>query len=102
MRLFVGIAIPADIRVILCSLCSGISGARWASTDNMHVTLRFIGETDNGTAVDLDTILGDIKGQTFEMSLLEIGYFSSKSMVRALWAGVKAGDSLKQLHLKVE
>tara|TARA_Y100001960_G_C14730511_1_gene857266 strand:- start:570 stop:1112 length:543 start_codon:yes stop_codon:yes gene_type:complete len=100
--LFVAIAIPTDIQGVLCSLCSGIPGARWVKADSMHVTLRFIGEIDNSTAIDLDTTLGDISGQAFNMSLSATGYFSRKSKVRALWAGVEAGDALKRLQFKVE
>ncbi len=102
MRLFIGIAIPADIRATLCSLCSGVPGARWVRADSMHVTLRFVGETDHNAAIDLDTTLGDINGHAFKMSLSETGYFSSKSKVRALWLGVEGGDFLKRLQFKVE
>ena len=102
MRLFVGVAFPADIRAALCTLCSGIFGARWVRPEGMHLTLRFIGETDGRGATDLDTTLEDLDRPAFEMALTGIGHFSSKARHRALWAGVEAGNALEQLHARVE
>ncbi len=102
MRLFVGLVIPADVRAVLCTLCSGIFGARWVRPENMHLTLRFIGETDGGSATDLDIMLGDVDGLAFEMALTGVGHFSSKSRLRSIWVGIEAGNALEQLHAKVE
>ncbi|WP_420145100.1 2'-5' RNA ligase family protein, partial [Sphingobium sp.] len=43
-RLFVAIRPPADQRANLLSLMGGVEGARWQSDDQLHITLRFIGE----------------------------------------------------------
>ena len=102
MRLFIGVAIPEDVRATLCTLCSGISGARWVRPEGMHLTLRFIGETDGPGVAGLDTALGDLDRPAFKMALTGIGHFSSKSRHRALWAGVEAGNALKQLQARVE
>ena len=102
MRLFVGVAIPENIRVALCTLCSGISGARWVRPEGMHLTLRFIGETDGRGATDLDTTLEDLDRPAFEMALTGIGHFSSKARHRVLWAGVEASNALEQLRARVE
>jgi len=49
MRLFVGIALPQDIRFRLSLLCCGLPNIRWVQPENMHLTLRFIGEVgDDG------------------------------------------------------
>jgi len=49
-RLFVAIRPPAAIRAILLGAMGGISGARWQSEDQLHLTLRFIGEVDRHRA----------------------------------------------------
>ena len=54
MRLFVGIALPEDLRARLTALQQGVPGARWIDPDNLHLTLRFIGEVDSVQAHDLD------------------------------------------------
>ncbi|MBT6095762.1 MAG: RNA 2',3'-cyclic phosphodiesterase [Rhodospirillaceae bacterium] len=102
MRLFVGIALPADIRLALSSLCSGLAGARWVKPENMHMTLRFIGEADSGMAADLDTELSDIHVPAFDLRLTGIGNFSKRSRLRALWAGVETSAALIHLQHKVE
>lgn len=102
MRLFVGIALPTDIRLTLGTLCSGVAGARWVSPDNMHLTLRFIGEADGGMAADLDAELSDIHVPAFDLALTGIGSFAKRSRLRALWAGVETSAALQHLHNKVE
>jgi len=102
MRLFVGIALPADIRLTLGTLCSGLSGARWMNLENLHLTLRFIGETDRGRAADLDEALADIHAPAFDLVLAGIGNFSNKKRFRALWAGVESNPALLHLQRKVE
>ena len=102
MRLFVGITLPPDIRLVLGMLCSGISGARWVNTENMHMTLRFIGETDGRGASDLNMALDDIQMPAFNIAFFGIGHFSNKSRLRAIWAGVEANEALLQLQAKVQ
>ena len=102
MRLFVGIALPLDIRMALGTLCAGISGTRWVKPESMHVTLRFVGEVGLGAAQDLDAALGDVHVPAFEMRFSGIADFSQKSRLKALWAGVAANPALGHLQGKVE
>ena len=44
MRLFVALDLPWPARERLASLGGGIPGARWTPPENLHMTLRFIGE----------------------------------------------------------
>ena len=57
IRLFVGIALPPELRLRLSLLCAGLPGARWVDPGNLHLTLRFIGEVDEGVASDIDAAL---------------------------------------------
>ena len=60
-RLFVAIRPPAaDPRASCSTLMGGVSGARWQSDDQLHLTLRFIGEVDRHLAGDVDAALGAI------------------------------------------
>ena len=102
MRLFVGISLPADIRLALGTLCSGLAGARWVSQENMHLTLRFIGDADNASATDLDAELNEVQMPVFELAFSGIGNFSKGARLRALWAGVESNEALLHLQGKVE
>jgi 2'-5' RNA ligase len=104
MRLFVGIPLPDDIRDRLGALCAGLPKARWVRPENMHVTLRFIGEVDEGQAEDLHGLLDDIAAPAFPVSLAGIGCFERGrgNKVGAVWTGVEAGSAVGHLHEKVE
>ncbi len=102
MRLFVGVPLPAEVRESLGDLCSGVPGARWVDTDNMHVSLRFIGEVDSIQAEDIDAALTDVRQPAFRLALCGVGCFDSGRKVRTVWAGVAKSDGLAHLREKVE
>ncbi|AEG47919.1 2'-5' RNA ligase [Sphingobium chlorophenolicum L-1] len=101
-RLFVAIRPPADIRAGLLSLMHGIIGARWQDDNQLHLTLRFVGEVDRPRADDLADALGHIRFSPFEIALSGVGCFDRKGQVHTLWAGVQPRDPLVQLHQKVD
>ena len=102
IRLFVGIPIPADIESHLSMMSAGLPGARWVNEENYHLTLRFIGEVDEGLAGDIDVTLGQINHPIFELSLEGVGYFGKPNAARAVWAGVAKSENLLHLHAKIE
>src|SRR5204862_2204665 len=57
LRLFVGIEFPSGLKLQLSMLDTGIPGAKWVDAGNLYLTLRFIGEVDEGIAVDIDEAL---------------------------------------------
>ena len=101
-RLFVAIRPPAAIRAILLGAMGGVSGARWQSEDQLHLTLRFIGEVDRHRAGDVHAALGAIHHAPFEIALNGIGAFDRRGWPDAVWAGVAPHEPLKALHKKVD
>jgi len=101
-RLFVAIRPPAAIRAILLGAMGGISGARWQSEDQLHLTLRFIGEVDRHRAGDIHAALGAVHQPPFEIALSGIGAFDRRGWPDAVWAGVAPHGPLKALHKKVD
>jgi len=102
MRLFVGLPLPEDLRQRLAGLGSGLPGARWVAPGNLHVTLRFIGEVDDGEAEDLDAALGLIRAPAFDVTVGGVGCFDRGREVHTVWAGVEAGEAIGHLYEKVE
>lgn len=100
-RLFVGIELPDDIRNIISDLEAPIPGVRWIENDNLHLTLRFIGDIDNRQARELADFLSSIEIHAFEMHLEGLGTFGAKEP-RSLWAGVSAGPELEALARATE
>lgn len=101
-RLFVAIRPPAQIRAQLLGMMEGVAGARWQDDDQLHLTLRFIGEVDGRVAEDVAAALGTIRQAPFTISLAGVGMFGSRGRINALWAGVRPHDALAHLHRKID
>lgn len=101
IRLFVGLALPAELGRRLEMLGGGIPGARWVEARNLHITLRFIGEVDEGLAAEIDETLADIRAPAFTLSLDGFGTFG-RSKPNHLWAAVDKDPALLHLQAKVE
>jgi 2'-5' RNA ligase len=102
LRLFVAIRPPIAIRERLLAAMGGIAGARWQSDEQLHLTLRFIGEVDRHSARDVDAALGAVHHPRFEIALAGIGAFDRRGEPVALWAGIVPHDPLRILHKKIE
>ncbi|MGA7676633.1 MAG: RNA 2',3'-cyclic phosphodiesterase [Rhizomicrobium sp.] len=101
MRLFVALALPDDVAQSLLALQSGVPGARWQTRDQLHLTLRFIGEVDGRDAAAIDDALATISAPAFSVELKGVGSFGGKHP-HALWAGVAANEALLHLQRKIE
>jgi 2'-5' RNA ligase len=98
LRLFVGIALPPELKLMLSRLAIGLPGARWVDPGNYHMTLRFIGEVDEGMAIDLDAHLASIRARRFSVTLAGIGSFNARN----LFVGVERNADLLHLQDKIE
>src|SRR5687767_13940565 len=101
-RLFVAIRPPEPIRRQLLGAMGGISDARWQSEDQLHLTLRFIGEVDRHRAGDVHAALGAIHHPRFEIAVNGLGTFDRRGQPETVWAGVAPHEPLKALHKKVD
>ena len=64
----------------------GIAGARWQDDDQLHLTLRFIGEVDRHVATDVAAALGSVRHPPFELAVSGVGTFDRKGRIDTLWA----------------
>ena len=101
MRLFVALAIPDGVAEGLLLLQGGIPGARWSTREQLHLTLRFIGEVDGRDAQAIDDALASIHAPAFSLELKGVGEFGGRNP-RALWAGVRDEERLGHLQRKIE
>lgn len=91
MRLFVAIQLSSDIQKSITATMhdlkkAGVRGS-YVPIQNLHLTLAFIGETDNPGAVR--DALKSVAFKPFKLSLSEMGTFDD-----ILWAGVKGNQGL--------
>jgi len=101
-RLFVGLRPPEPIRTQLLGLMGGLPGARWQSDEQLHLTLRFIGEVDRPRAEDAALALAGVQFPAFDLALAGVGMFDARGRPNAVWAGVRPHDELARLHRKVD
>ncbi len=88
MRLFVALSLPETVRDRLALLCQGLPSARWVAPENLHLTLRFIGEVDHAQADDIHDELARVDCEAFALSLAGLDTFGEGRKLRQLWAGV--------------
>lgn len=101
-RLFVAIRPPQPMRRALLGLMGGVANARWQSDDQLHVTLRFIGEVDRHMGEDIAAALGGVHHPAFTIELGEVGHFERRGRIDALWVGAVPAEPLLALHNKVD
>ena len=101
-RLFVAIRPPPPIRDMLIDRMEALEGARWQDDDQLHVTLRFIGDLEVHQANDLAAALESVACAPFPLSLAGMGHFERKGRAHTLWAGLGESESLRRLQASVE
>jgi 2'-5' RNA ligase len=97
IRLFVALELPADVKAALIASMGGVAGARWQREDQLHLTLRFVGEVDRHTAQDIAAALGRVNVKPFTAELGEPGLFEHRGRVDSLWVGVRPAQSVAAL-----
>lgn len=101
-RLFIALRPPEDVAEALLDTMEGVPGARWQDADNLHVTLRFVGEVDRHTAADLATALESVTFAPFPIRISGVGHFEGKGRARAIWARIAPNAELDLLQMRVE
>lgn len=99
LRTFIAIELPPDTQAYLFQtgkkMAAQISSraVRWVAPENMHLTLRFLGDTAEDKlpliAADLDKICQEF--ELFNLHLNEIGCFPNRKRPRVIWAGLAGG-----------
>ena len=100
-RLFVALAIPDLVAQTFALVQAGVPGARWQTREQLHLTLRFIGEVDGRDARAIDDALAAIEAPGFTLEPHGVGQFGGKNP-HALWAGVRPSEPLLHLQRKIE
>ncbi len=101
-RLFVGLELPRAVKDVLLACAGGIPGAHWQTAEQLHLTLRFIGDVDNPTANDITQALDFIDAPGFDLEIKGVGVFGPAKRAHALWAGVTGNPGLDHLQAKIE
>ncbi len=113
MRLFLAVDLDEPTRRAVARLARGLAdrlaasfkrGARWVEPDNLHLTVRFIGEVSDEQAARVrEVVQSRLATPAFELTLGGLGVFPPGGAARVLWVGVVEGASeLAALHDELE
>jgi len=102
IRLFVGIELPSGVTDRLHGLGGGIPGVRWVAPENIHLTLRFIGDFEDTIFADVDDALGRVTGPAFDLEITGAGEFSRGRHPVMIWAGIAPNPALAGLQRRIE
>jgi 2'-5' RNA ligase len=102
IRLFVGLDLPFALRERLAAIEVGLPGFRWVPEENLHLTLRFIGEVDEDVANDLHDALTAVRGTPFPAAIAGSGIFETGDRPHTFYASVEKTDALTRLQGKIE
>ena len=102
MRLFIALALPSGLRDDLSDLAHGLSGARWVPSDDLHLTLRFVGEVSNPLADEIDLALAALRGKRLSLTVSGTGLFERGGRTKTLWARVVREPALDHLQAKID
>jgi len=107
-RLFVAILLPESVREAIARVVEpfreGLDHVRWVRTEQLHLTLRFIGDVDRPRVPDLGAALAGalrpLPGLT--LGITGGGAFPSPLRPSVLWAGVTPDERLSAIHAATE
>jgi len=101
MRLFVSIDLPEHDLKTIHSWMPKLDGWKKVSTNQMHLTLVFLGECTEQQKIQIHEQLANIIFTPFQIKVGGLGAFPNKSNPRIIWAAVQQNDQLMNLQSKI-
>jgi len=105
MRTFIAIEIPAEIKAALAALQTELrrvgADVNWTRAENIHLTLKFLGEVDERLIGEIEKVCVDSVAEfrPFALSLNDTGVFPDSRQPRVLWAGL-SGEVEKVIEMQ--
>jgi RNA 2',3'-cyclic 3'-phosphodiesterase len=107
MRVFVALEIPSTVRENLAALLKSLREVspqtRWVRPENLHVTLKFIGEVAEAKFAAIRSALAGVRSeQPVTLDFHGLGFFPNEKHPRVFWAGIEASPNLKTLAADID
>ena len=102
LRCFIAIEIPETIKKSIAAIIDNLkkSDVKWVSEENIHITLQFLGETEESLIPDIKGALYKILApySSFYIKIAGIGSFPSGKRPRVIWVGMEESKPLISLY----
>lgn len=110
LRAFIAIEIPSGIHQAIEKMTAPIRAAlnaslvRWVPAENVHLTLKFLGDVSpaNLELLEQMLIVEVSQHRVFEMEFRGLGAFPSPKRPRVIWIGIQAPAGLDALQHGIE
>jgi len=107
MRLFIAIEISQEVRAALAALLKEFRAmapqVKWVRPENMHLTLKFLGETHSSKLTAMQAALSAIRSsQPITLHFRGLGFFPNAKRARVFWAGMEASPNLPALAAEID
>lgn len=109
IRAFIAIELPDHVKAALGKLEQELKGhrlnARWVSVENIHLTLKFLGNISSDSVKDISQVIEEaaVVAMPFDLRVEGVGVFPNERRTQVIWAGV-AGDmaTLGELQKEID
>lgn len=102
MRMFIAISLPGETKERLHRLMKPLDGVRWQNPEQLHITLKFLGDTASGQVKELVKNLNMVEQAPFPFAIKGLGYFPEGEQPRVIWTGIEDDSAFVKLHRSVE
>jgi RNA 2',3'-cyclic 3'-phosphodiesterase len=105
LRLFIAVDLPAELRAAVVQMGQAIAGARWTRPEQLHITLRFFGDTPEDRLAEIRGCLRQVRVPPFALALRGTGVFppaGGRKPARVLWLGLDPPLPLCELKQAVD
>jgi 2'-5' RNA ligase len=102
-RLFVAVDLPAPVRQQLMALYGPVRGIAWTRPEQLHLTLRFLGDVEISLRESMEAALARVAVEPFILPVEGLGTFPPRGPARVVWVGVGHGHTrLHQLRQQID
>lgn len=108
MRIFIGIKFEdstrEEIERALKPFKKIATPIKYVKTENIHLTLKFIGEVPQEKYSQIEEVLSnnDFNVGAFELEIVGFGKFGRGKELNILWIGIEKNEKVENLYLRIE
>jgi 2'-5' RNA ligase len=102
-RLFVSLTLPEPCRADVTELYDPLEGVTWTRPEQLHFTMRFLGNVERELTARIETSLAAIRVKSFLLPMEGVQRFPPRGPVKVLSVGIGRGNTLLfQLRQKID
>lgn len=108
LRCFIAVEIPLSVTESIARVTDDLKktggDVRWVRPDNIHLTIKFLGQTDESIVPAIKNALLEklVPYQPFYITIAGAGYFPDNRRPRIIWIGIEPEEQLPGLLRDVE